>query len=169
MRWLVARREADPWSYLGLVRCSPKAILLSCAVMGVFIAASDTLSWTLGRPLVPPLMTTAYATARSPVLLLLALVVAAPLFEELFFRGFLTSGLRSVGTPAIVNAVATSAAFAAIHFQYDLLGIATIFLMGLLLAAFRFRFGSIIPAVAVHALANLVAFVETALLAPIAA
>jgi len=81
----------------------------------------------------------------------LSVALSAPLFEEIFFRGFLYQALRkNVGAPAAI--VATAALFAAIHeglFQASL-----IFSLGVLLAYLMEKAGSIIPCMAVHFLVN---------------
>ena len=52
------------------------------------LVLSDLLTWSIGKALVPPFMDTVYSTADPLWLLWVGIVVAAPLFEELFFRGF---------------------------------------------------------------------------------
>lgn len=131
-------------------------------ITALFLLASDTLTWALGRPVVPEFMKSAYASADPAWLLWLAFVLGAPLFEEIFFRGFLFKGLEGPIKPwgAIV---ATSAVWSAIHVQYDLYGIGTIFVIGLLLGAARRRTGSIFAPLAMHAFANLVACTQVSL------
>ena len=87
-------------------------------------------------------------------------MVAAPLFEEIFFRGFMFAGLQHSRLGPIGAMVLSSLAWAIIHLQYDLYGITQIFLGGLLLGYARFRSGSIFPAIAMHALMNLIATVQ---------
>jgi membrane protease YdiL (CAAX protease family) len=91
-------------------------------------------------------------------------VVGAPLVEETFFRGFLFRGLAAspLGGPATI--VVTSLAWAAIHLQYDLYDMGTIFLLGLLLGAFRLITGSLWPPLLMHALVNLLATIQVAIL-----
>jgi CAAX protease family protein len=146
-------------------RCAARSVLVACAVAAALAAASDLLSWAIGRPLVPPFVAETYATALSVPLMVLATVIAAPLMEELFFRGFLLSALGVRGVSPLVSGVLVSFVWAAIHAQYDLYGIGTIFVTGLILSAVRFRYDSIVPTIAMHALVNTVAFVEAAIAA----
>lgn len=162
--WLLVHRENARWSFLGLRRCPGKAILLSVAAMAVFIAASDTLTLALGRPLVPPFMISAYASARSTTFLFVAIVLVAPVLEELMFRGFLVGGLRACGARPLVTASIVSIIFAVIHTQYDAYGMASVFLMGVLFVAARLRFDSVVPGMAMHAFANAVGFIEVAVM-----
>jgi membrane protease YdiL (CAAX protease family) len=138
-----------------------RSIVSWSLVLAIFAGATDLISLAVGREVVVDFMTEAYSSAP-PVLLFLALVLAAPLFEEIFFRGFLTSALESRGVSALVAAVIAAALWAAIHVQYDLYIIAVIFLGGLLLAAARIKTGSLVPCVVMHGLLNAIAFAETA-------
>ena len=84
----------------------------------------------------------------------------APILEELFFRGFLYSGLSSSFLGPLGTILITSISWAAIHLQYDLYGISTIFVFGLLLGAARLKTHSLIVPVLMHALMNLVATIQ---------
>lgn len=95
----------------------------------------------------------------------LAIVVIAPLGEELVFRGIVFLGLlRWLG--AIPAAVISSLLFGAIHLQAELS--ATLFLAtyGLLFGLFAcwlvHRFGSLWPAIGAHAASNLASVVLAA-------
>lgn len=151
--------------YLPLHPPARRVLLGWLGVTAVALAASDLASWLLGRPLVPEVMQAVYASADRPLLLVAALVLAAPLFEEVLFRGFLLAGLvRSRLGPA--GSVALSAAaWAALHLQYDWYGITTIVVFGLLLGAARVHAGTVLVPLVLHAGANALATLETALLA----
>jgi hypothetical protein len=81
LRWLAGRRESAPWTFLGFRPVGWRGILFACGAMGMFIAVTDPLNVWLGRPLVPPFMLEAYATAPLPALLFLAVAIAAPATE----------------------------------------------------------------------------------------
>ncbi len=125
---------------------------------------SDLLTTFLGRPIVPDVMLAMYATASPVWLFWLALVIAAPLFEETFFRGFLFRGLESSFIGPIGTIVVTAALWAVIHVQYDAYGIATVFAMGLLFGAARAFTGSLLVPLGLHALTNLASTIEAAVL-----
>ena len=163
--WLAGRGAPGGRTLLGLKAPPLRDTALWCAALLALIAASDGLTILLGRPVVPPFMTEALASSGSPALLLLALVVGAPLFEELFFRGHLLGALREAGSTPAGALIATSASWAILHLQYDVYGLVTIFAMGLLMGAARWRTGSVVPCLAMHALANAVAWTEAMLLA----
>jgi len=120
--------------------------------MAVLAVASDALSIALGKPVVPPFVEQAWRSSSDKASLLAAIAIAAPLFEELLFRGFLLGGLER--WPRGLAIAAAAGAWATMHTQYDLYGVLTIFAMGLLLGAARARTGSSLVPMAMHALAN---------------
>jgi membrane protease YdiL (CAAX protease family) len=150
--------------YLCVKSVSLGTMLKWTALLGGLIALSDLITNALGRPIVPEFMSTVYATARPVWIIWLALVVAAPLFEETFFRGFVFKGFESGFMGPIGAVLATTGLWAAIHIQYDAYGIATVFCLGLLLGTARAMTGSLLVPLGLHATANLVATIETAVL-----
>lgn len=102
-------------------------------------------------------------------LLGLAVCVAAPVFEEIFFRGFLYTGWRgNGGVPRILFAMLLSSTiFTVIHgqyFGYDFfwLDLLAIFGLGMLLCAARESSGSIWPPIILHAVNNTLALIMSA-------
>ncbi len=83
--------------------------------------------------------------------LVFSVAVCAPLFEEIFFRGFLYQGLRK-RMGALVAIFGTAAFFAVAHFSPFQTGL--VFPLGLLLAYLMEKTGSIIPGVVLHFLTN---------------
>lgn len=159
------RKGLSVCDYLRLEPVDPRRALLWLAATLVVIVASDGLTLLLDRPVVPEVMVEFYRTAGFLPLFWLAVVVMAPLFEEVFFRGFVFAGLersRLGGGGAIV---VTALAWAAVHLQYDLYGIASIFVIGLLLGAARLRTRSVLLTIGLHATINLIAGLELVLLA----
>ena len=149
--------------YLALQGVDRRTALRWVGALALVLLASDLLTVALGRPVVPDIMKTLYATAQPVWLFWAALVVAAPLFEEVFFRGFLFPGLQASWLGTAGTVVVTAATWAVIHLQYDAYGIATVFVIGLLLGAARAASGSLLVPIAMHSLANVVASIETAL------
>ena len=91
-------------------------------VLIVFIGLSEAISILLGKPTTPEFMVKAYSSLASPWILWVALLVAAPLFEELFFRGFLITGLSASALRWYGAVIISSAMWAVIDVQYDLYG-----------------------------------------------
>ena len=150
---------------------------------GVAVAAAIALGlaiygfgWLTGQDLVTPFQIEAYATSRSVawlVALFVAVVFAAPLGEEVLFRGFLYRGLIAAAAkesglpdtspdrmPVLVIGV-ISVLWTALHIQYDLFGLSQVFLLGLLLGWVRWRSGSTTLTFVLHALVNLESAIET--------
>lgn len=151
--------------YLGLRRVGVASLLAWLGATVALVAATDLTSMALGRPVVPDFMRKAYDSAGFPPLLWLALVAAAPIAEEILFRGFLYRGLSASRLGAAGATVIASILWALLHAeQYDILDIAWIFLFGLLLGWARHCSGSLYPCLGMHALANSIATAEAALI-----
>jgi membrane protease YdiL (CAAX protease family) len=152
---LAARRPG--WSvaeYLGM------ALL----ILVPFLLGYDAVTYLLGRDIVPPFQVDTYQSARDAGMLPLfwfALVIAAPVAEEIVFRGFLFRGWVRSERAALPGIVLISALFAAIHMQYDWFGILQVFFIGLLLGFTRWRSGSTLLTILMHVLANLWATIES--------
>lgn len=86
------------------------------------------------------------------VLTVVAQVVAAPLAEELIFRGMIFSRMRKA-VPVAAAAAVSSAAFGLVHGQ--ILWMAYAFLLGLLFCAVAWKTGSVLAAVVLHIMFNL--------------
>ena len=90
-------------------------------------------------------------------------MLAAPLLEEMLFRGFLFSGIAA-SFPGPSGAIfTTSLLWAIIHVQYDYFWMFSIFIIGLALGMVRYKTGSIVLTFVLHAAINLAAMVATAL------
>lgn len=155
------KKGASLKHYLALHGVDRKTLKHWLLIFIGLIIASDLLTTLLSRPLVPEDMTTTFAAATAPILLTLAIVIAAPIVEELFFRGFIMTGLMQSFVGPIGAILITAGLWAAIHTQYDWYGILTIFVMGLLLGLARLKTGSVILTIVLHAFANAVASLQT--------
>lgn len=100
------------------------------------------------------LVADASLTGADVVALGFAVVVAAPFTEELLFRGLLYRYFRA-RTGAWPAAAISAAVFAFVHGIPAL--VPALFVLGLVLARVTERYGSIVPAITVHAVNNLVA------------
>lgn len=87
-------------------------------------------------------------------------IPVAAISEELFFRGFMFSGLRSLGASLWIAAAISSAIWASLHLGAGNLGVVAILAaFGLVLAWLYERSGSLWVPIAAHALNNTVAFI----------
>jgi uncharacterized protein len=159
-----ARKGISVAAYLGLVWPPARQGLRWSLILLGFLAASDLLSVAFGRSVVPEVMVPVFQTAGSLPLFLTALVIAAPLAEEFLFRGFLFAGLRESRLGPSGAIALTALTWGTLHFQYDLYGMATVVVSGVLLGLIRWRTGSLWLCVLLHGLMNAVATIEMMLI-----
>ncbi|HEY5815453.1 MAG TPA: type II CAAX endopeptidase family protein [Solirubrobacterales bacterium] len=86
----------------------------------------------------------------------LLIAVAAPISEEVCFRGMLFGGLRT-RLPAIAAALIAGAIFGAMHFVTGAGAVPPLIAFGVILCLLYERTGSIVPGIVLHALNNSVA------------
>jgi hypothetical protein len=141
-----------------------EVIMAVACVMTVTIVF-NALLYITGHDIVTPFQIEVYRTAKEAgwlLGLLLAIVVFAPIGEEIAFRGFLYRGWAYPGRELLAIA-AISLIWAVMHIQYDWLGMAQIFVLGLLLGWFRWASGSTTLTILMHVLVNFEAMIETAI------
>jgi len=92
----------------------------------------------------------------SLILLLLAVGIIQPIFEEVLFRGFLFTHIeRKWG--AITAILLTSITFTFVHFQYNIMILALVLCpMAIVLGIARWRTNSLIPPIIIHCINNTV-------------
>jgi membrane protease YdiL (CAAX protease family)/uncharacterized RDD family membrane protein YckC len=97
--------------------------------------------------------------AAIPVVLLIA--VAAPIAEEIFFRGMLFGGLRR-RLSTLPAAAISALVFGALHAATGITAVPPLIAFGFVLALLYERTGSLAPCIAAHALNNALALAVTA-------
>ena len=157
------RKNISIKNYIGFREPLKREWVQWILILAAFLFLSDGMSLLLHQPIIPPFMVDAYNTASSLPALLFAIVVVAPIFEEVFFRGFLFQGIRYSQLGPIGAIGITSLFWAVIHLQYDIYGIATVFAIGLLFGIARLKTDSIHLLMVMHSLVGLAATLETAL------
>jgi hypothetical protein len=162
--WL--RRKRYPLkAYLGLGMPSVSVFAFWLGVEMAVWLLTDIVTYLLGRDIVPPVMVKDYTKAfffPAFPLLLIMIVLAYPLLEEFFFRGFLLEGFRHSFMGPVFAVLVTAGLWAITHQQYDWYGILTILAGGVVLGIARLTTGSIWVCFAMHATENLVATIEAA-------
>lgn len=94
-----------------------------------------------------------FGPTQTVVLSTISMVIWAPIFEEIGFRGLLYSSLRSKLAPT--TAIVISALlFSAMHL-YSVAGFLSVFWSGLILAYAYERYHSLLPGMVIHAAGNL--------------
>ncbi len=91
------------------------------------------------------------------VLLVVIVGVLAPIFEEIFYRGFLQQALLKRGLPPVLGIGITAVVFGATHLQ--LLQLPGLVLAGALFGVLAHRAGRLGPAIAAHVAFNMVTVV----------
>lgn len=148
-------------NYLQLNKPGIKPLLHWILILLFFSIALEGLNYLLDRP-IPEWMVTSYLTAGNIPLFWFTLIIAAPVFEELLFRGFLLEGLRWSPLKDFGAVFVTAAIWAVVHMQYELFEIATIFAIGIILGFARIRTGSLYTTIILHSLMNLAATLQIA-------
>ncbi len=152
-------------SYLGFSAVSPRVFLICLGATAMFIAIADSITYLLGRSVVPEYYASAYSSVAFKPLLWIAVCLAGPFFEELFFRGFLIRGWEKSRLGPIGAVILTSLIWTGMHLQYGLYELVQVFFLGIILGNIRVKTGSTTPAFACHVFANIVATIEAAVLA----
>jgi len=162
---LASRRSGfSVLAYLGLDIPRRRHIAIAMASLAAWSILFGMLEWALGWNTPPTSMLEIYRSARSNgslIWLWLAWVVAAPIGEEVLFRGFMFRGFVHAQRNAIPSIVLISLVWSLTHVDYEWFTIAEIFVLGLLLGLVRWSTGSTTLTILLHMVQNLVATIWT--------
>ncbi len=161
--FIKVRKGASLRNYLELRSISKKAALILFAILIGLVVLSSGLDLIWQAPQNTMFMVDAYKTATWPVLLWIAVAVFAPVFEEGFFRGFLFVGLKRTRLGVVGTIILTSLIWTLLHIQYNVYGVVTIFILGIIFGYIRHKTGSLWSTIFLHALWNVVAMIGTIL------
>jgi CAAX protease family protein len=154
----------DLFAYLALDVPRRRDVIVAVAALAVLILVGNVLTLALGRDLVPAFQLDLHRSALTDgalVSLWIALIVAAPVGEEVLFRGFLFRGFIHGPRDALPGILAISLIWALLHHQYDWFGTAMVFAIGVFLGYVRLWSGSTTLVIVLHMLLNLESVVET--------
>jgi uncharacterized protein len=154
----------DLQAYLGLDVPRRIDIIVAVSALAVLIVAANLLTLAFGRELVPPFQLEIHrsALAEGAVLpLWFAILIVAPVGEELLFRGFLFRGFVHGPRDALPGILAISLIWSLLHIQYDWFGAALVFAIGVYLGYVRYLSGSTTLVILLHMLLNLESIAET--------
>lgn len=161
--WL--RRGCSISEYLALNRVRIRTVIFWSVLIAACTTLFDVYLYWAGQELVPQVNIDMYNNASSKALLFMVIVVAAPLSEEVLFRGFLFRGWMNSRLGTWGTVLLSSLIFAAIHVQYDGYGMLSVLIGGLGFAVARVRTNSLYPGIAAHAATNCAAYLTTAYVA----
>lgn len=159
---LARQRLAD---YLALRWPSWRHAAIFLGAMALLLPMGDAFASLAGKPITPDVIVHAYRSARADGTLWLfglALVITAPIGEEIIFRGFIYRGLSESWLRPVGAVIVSAILFAVIHTQYDWFFMAQVMMIGLLLGVARAASGSLLLTIMMHALHNSAAFVQVA-------
>lgn len=148
-------------NYLALRKPTRSELVRWLLFLGIFLVFSDVFTYILNRP-IQDFMIDAYKTAYFAPAFYIALIIIAPIFEEISIRGFLFQGIRYSRLGSVGAVSLTALAWSAMHLQYDRYGMIIVLLAGVLLGVARLKSNSIYVTVAMHSLWNMVAIIEVA-------
>jgi membrane protease YdiL (CAAX protease family) len=150
--------------YLGLDIPRWRDVAIAAAGLLVVIAAADALTFALGKEMVPAFQLDLHRSAQAEGTLpwlWLAIIIAAPVGEELLFRGFMFRGFVHEPRDALPGILVIALIWSMLHVQYDWFGTAQVFAIGVLFGFVRWRTGSTTLVILLHMLLNLESVVET--------
>ena len=158
--WLLRRRKIDLSKNLGLYYFNKDALIYSLVTWLILYLVLTVYSYVF--QISPPEEFIKLIKATPFVLNFLMVVIGAPIVEELLFRGFLFSQLKTTKLGINGSIILTSFIWTSIHLQYDLFLLIPIFLLGLLLGYLMHKYNSLYLVIIVHAVHNLQAtlFIE---------
>jgi membrane protease YdiL (CAAX protease family) len=142
----------DAWARLGVRRFDRSAWGWMAASIGAYLAFAFVYVAVVGEPEQEDI---AEAFGAVPFQILLV-AIAAPVSEEVCFRGMLFGGLRE-RLPRWAAALISAAIFGALHAVTGLSAVPPLIAFGLILALLYEKTGSIVPGILLHVLNNSVA------------
>jgi uncharacterized protein len=154
----------DALEYLGLDIPRWRDVVIAAAGLLVVIAAADALTFALGKEMVPAFQLELHRTAQAEGTLpwlWLAIIIAAPVGEELLFRGFMFRGFVHEPRDALPGILVIALIWSLLHLQYDWFGKSQVLAIGMLFGFVRWRTGSTTLVILLHMLLNLESVVET--------
>jgi membrane protease YdiL (CAAX protease family) len=154
----------DLLAYFALDLPRWRDVIIAVAGLAVVILVADVLTLAFGRDLVPPFQVQIHRSAQAEgalISLWLALIVVAPVGEELLFRGFLFRGFVREPRDALPGILAIALIWSLLHIQYDWFGAGLVFVIGVLLGYVRLYSGSTTLVILLHMLLNLESVLET--------
>lgn len=155
---------ADVLTYFALVVPNWRAAAVSVAALIGAIVLGDVLTFAVGHDVVPSFQLDIHRSAQADGTLpwlWFALIVVAPVGEELLFRGFLFRGFVHEPRDALPGILVISLIWSLLHIQYDWVGTGMVFAVGMMFGYVRLYSGSTLLVIVLHMLLNLESVAET--------
>lgn len=155
--WLILKlKKQSVGDYLALKPFNLKVAIAMIGILLLFMIGSQALTYLLDKaPLdfVDPL----FSSVNSVWLLVIVMVVVAPIYEELVFRGLLWSAINEqfeAPRGLVISSLVTSVIFALIHLQYGIYEMSTIVILALIFCLARIKSGSLLLPMLLHIINN---------------
>ena len=155
--WRMKKRNI-PFSSLGSFEIDKKPLFISILLLAAFLLVEEFYFYLLGIEM--PEAFIEFILSEPILLGFISVVVVAPIIEEFLFRGFLYSQLKRSFLKEWGAISVSSLVWTAIHFQYGIGILFFLFLFGLFLGYFRKRYDSLLIPIALHAINNLLSFLQ---------
>jgi membrane protease YdiL (CAAX protease family) len=139
---------------LGLRRFKPSAVKWMLAAIGAYLVFAIAYTAIVGEPRQKDI---AEDFGTLPVQIVL-IVIAAPISEEVCFRGMLFGGLRE-RWPRVAAALVSGLIFGGLHAITGISAVPVLVAFGFILALLYEKTGSIVPGILLHMLNNSVALI----------
>jgi membrane protease YdiL (CAAX protease family) len=150
--WRGAATPREALARLGVRSFKPSALLWIVAAFGAYLLFYVLYSQLIVQPHQKDI---AAGFGAIPVQILL-IVIAAPISEEVCFRGMLFGGLREK-LPRLGAALVSGLVFGGLHAVTGVSAVPPLIVFGLVLALLYEKTGSIVPGILLHMLNNCVA------------
>ncbi len=144
--------------YLGLVRPRARDVVVGIACVAALLLTFQGLIYLSGAPIAPS-FANIYRSARDAgalPLLWFAIVIVAPIDEEIMFRGFLFRGWAESRFGVRATIVLTAFAWTLTHLLDSVGFLIYAFFLGLIFGWLRWRSGSTILTIVLHMIVNVV-------------
>jgi membrane protease YdiL (CAAX protease family) len=150
---VIASMGRVPWRealrHLGLRRFARSAWLYMAAAVGVYLVFAAVYVALVGEPDQEDI---AEAFGSLPFQILL-IAIAAPISEEIFFRGMVFGGMRQ-RMPLLLAALVSAVIFGLLHAFSGISAVPPLIAFGFILALLYEKTGSVVPGILLHMLNN---------------
>lgn len=140
---------------LGLYAISLKETSFACLLALLLFGIYQSLSVSLCGGSVPDPVIRLFHATKPEALFYGAMLIAAPLFEEVFFRGFLFHFFKRSPVGETGAVISTAIIWSLGHLQYEMWEMGILFFIGIVLALFRVWGKSLYPALLFHLILNM--------------
>ena len=150
------RVDHQVWNFMALIPVPPLTFLRWVGYTILVVVAAELLEPLLRDSLGGNGPDDPLGNAELSLVMVLAVVVVAPIFEEIVFRGFLFDGLRGTSLGTLGSALLLTSIWTLLHAQPDPATMVFVFALGLVFSFARIITGSLIVPIGLHGLFNAV-------------